>query len=94
MSEFKSYVYVIDRDGEEHEIDVRVSFDATYQAAHISGLPENCYPAESSMDLTEIVSVNDLPSGITDDMVVAAAELANDRLEQEAWEDFMLGDEE
>ncbi len=93
MSEFKSYVYVLDQDGEEHEIDVRVEYDCDYEPAVIYGLPENCYPASGDMDLTDIVSINDLPAGITDAMVTDAAELAKDRLEQEAWEDFMQGDE-
>jgi hypothetical protein len=46
------------------------------------------------MDLTEITSINELPVGITDEMVQEAAENSIDRLQQEAWDDFLSGDKE
>ena len=92
MSDFLSYVYVLDSNGEEHEIPVKISYDATYEKEYISGPPEDCYPATGEMDLTGI-SIYDLPFGITDEMVLAQVDLAKDRLEQEAWDDFFQGDE-
>jgi len=85
---FTTTVYPIDRDGAEHEIDVRVHYDATYDHGRSYGPPENCYPPDSTMDLTEIEILNELPAMITDADVRTAAEDANDRLEQEAWDDF------
>ena len=64
MSDFKTYLCLM-HDGEEHEIEVRISYDATYQAAYTTGLPENCYPAEGEMDLTAVEAIGELPDGIT-----------------------------
>jgi hypothetical protein len=91
---FNSYVNVLDQDGEEHEIEVRIEYDAVYEPAFVSGPIEDCYPDSSEMDLTEITSINDLPQGITDEMVQEAAENSIDRLQQEAWDDFLSGDKE
>lgn len=88
MGKFDTCGYVLDSDGQEWEIAVRVSYDATYEPEHITGLPENCYPATSEMDLTKVVSTNDLPPGITDEMVLTAAHNEAERLEQEAWDDY------
>ena len=93
MSDFKTYLCLM-HDGEEHEIEVRISYDATYRAARISGPPEDCYPAEGDMDLTAVEAIGALPDGITQEMLTVAAMQADDRLTQEAWEDFMQGDEE
>ena len=41
------------------------------------------------MDLTAVEAIGSLPDGITHGMLTVAAVAANDRLEQEAWEDFM-----
>ena len=86
--DFESVVYVTDQDGEEHEIEVGICYDATYEPAFISGPAENCYPDSSEMDIHDVVAMNDLPAGITDAMVMEAAEAARDRLEDEAWQDF------
>jgi hypothetical protein len=43
------YLYLFD---DVVEVEIRVSYDATYQPERISGPPEKCHPAESSMDLT------------------------------------------
>jgi hypothetical protein len=88
MSNFSTFAYVIDRDGAEHEIDIRVHYDCDYEPAYTSGLPENCYPASGDMVLTEIEILNDLPQMITDTDVRAAAEDAEERLVQEAWDDY------
>ena len=87
MADFKTYLYIENQDG-EHEIEVRISYDASYQAAYISGPPENCFPEDSSMDLTEVTPVNDLPEGITQKMLVVKAMAADERLTDEAWEHF------
>ena len=92
-SNFKTQVYVLDQDGEEHEVDVHIEYDAVYEPAFVTGLPEDCYPDSSEMDLTEITAINDLPPGITDAMVRDAADDDKDRLTEEAWEDYLRGDE-
>ena len=91
MSDFKTYL-CLTHDGEEHEIEVRISYDATYQAAYISGPPEDCYPAEGEMDLTAVEPIAALPDGITQEMLTVAAMAADDRLTTEAWDDFMRGE--
>jgi len=88
MPSFQTYL-CLTHNGEEHEITVRISYDATYEPAFISGAPENCYPAYGEMDLTAVEAIGSLPDGITHGMLTVAAVAANDRLEQEAWEDFM-----
>ncbi len=93
MSDFKTYL-CLTHDGEEHEIEVRISYDATYQAARISGPPENCYPAYSEMDLTDVEAIGTLPDGITHGMLTVAAVVDNDRLTQKAWDDYFSGGEE
>ena len=87
MADFKTYLYIENADG-EHEIEVRISYDASYQAAYISGPPEDCYPADSSMDLTAVEPINDLPAGITQEMLVVEAMAADERLTDEAWEHY------
>ena len=88
MPDFQTYL-CLTHNGEEHEITVRISYDATYEPAFISGAPENCYPAYGEMDLTAVEAIGELPDGITLGMLTVAAVAANDMLEQEAWEDFM-----
>ena len=88
MPSFQTYL-CLTHNGEEHEITVRISYDATYEPAFISGAPENCYPAYGEMDLTAVEAVGELPDGITHGMLTVAAVAANDRLEQEAWEDYL-----
>ena len=90
MADFKTYLYIENADG-EHEIEVRISYDAIYQREYISGPPEDCYPADSSMDLTEVTPVGDLPTGITQEMLVVEAMAADERLTEEAWEHYHKG---
>ena len=87
MSDFQTYLCLM-HDGEEHEIDVRISYDATYQAEYTTGLPENCYPAYGEMDLTAVEAIGALPDGITQEMLTVAAMAADDRLTTEAWEHY------
>ena len=75
--------------GEEWEIEVKVSYHAVYLPAKVSGPPESCYPDESELELLGITILDDLPEGMTEEMVLAAAEDQAERLEQEAWEDFL-----
>lgn len=93
MPSFQTYL-CLTHNGEEHEIDVRISYDATYQREYISGPPEDCHPAEGSMDLTAVEAVGALPDGITQEMLTVAAMQADNRLTQEAWEDYLRGSEE
>ena len=86
--DFVSVVYVVDQDGQDWEIEVGIAYDCTYDPGVYSGPWENSYPASGDMYLTDVTSINDLPHGITDAMVTAAAEDANDRLTEEAWEDY------
>lgn len=87
MSDFKTYLYIENEDG-EHEFHVRVHYDATYQREHISGPPEDCYPAYGEMTLNEVEPVGELPPGITQEMLTIAAMAADERLTDEAWEDY------
>ena len=85
--DFETVVYVLDQDGEEHEIRIGVCYDATYQAEHISGTWEDSYPAYGDMDLTDLLILDDLPAGLTDaDVKQAAADC--ERITDEAWEDY------
>jgi hypothetical protein len=92
MADFKTYLYIENQDG-EHEIEVRISYDASYQKEYISGPPEDCYPGDRSMDLTAVEPIGDLPAGITQEMLVVEAMAADERLTDEAWEHFHMGDE-
>ena len=92
MADFKTYLYIENQDG-EHEIEVRISYDASYQKEYISGPPEDCYPAYSEMDLTAVEPVGDLPEGITQEMLVVEAMAADERLTDEAWEHYHKGEE-
>lgn len=85
--DFSTTVEVI-TDVDNYKIEIGISYDAVYEPAYISGLPENCYPDSSEMDLTGLVILDDLPEGITEKMVRDAAEEANDRITEEAWQDF------
>lgn len=93
MPDFQTYLCLM-HDGEEHEIEVRISYDATYQRECITGLPENCYPAYGEMDLTAVEAIGALPDGITQEMLTVAAMRSDDRLTTEAWEDYLRGSEE
>lgn len=86
--DFETVVYVNLVDGDDYGIEVGISYDATYEPAYITGLPEDCYPDGSEMDIHDVVAIGELPAGITEAMVMAAAEYDRDRLEGEAWEHF------
>lgn len=88
MAEFNAFVYPLDRDGGDHPVLVRVSYDCDYEPEFISGLPENCYPASGDMTLTKIEPIGKLPSMLTEGDVLEAADAARDRLEEEAWDHF------
>jgi hypothetical protein len=89
---FTTTVYPIDRDGAEHEIDVRVHYDCDYEPAKVSGPPESCYPASGEMVITEIEILHDLPEMLSPSEAYACAEDSMDRLTEEAWESYnMLG---
>ena len=81
MTTFRTTIYILDRDGGEHEIPVEVDYDATYDPGRSYGPPENCYPPESEMTINSIV----WPAGITLDM---ASDNQLEKMEQEAWEHY------
>ena len=87
--DFETVVYVLDHDGADWGIAVGISYDATYEPGRLSGPWEDCYPASGDMDIHDIEIIDDLPLGITEQMVMDACETARDRLEDESWEDYM-----
>jgi hypothetical protein len=83
MSIFKTTLYFI-VEGEEVEIECTVDYDAVYQPAQISGPPERCYPEESEMTINSV---------LPDDPEISpelkeAIKSAEDRIIDEAWEDY------
>mgnify|MGYP000582560309 CR=1 FL=1 len=85
MPNFHTTIYILDRDGGEHEVPVEVDYDATYDPGRSYGPPENCYPPESEMTINSIVPVTEWPTGITLDMA-SAKQL--EQMEQEVWEHY------
>lgn len=77
------YIYTSETD---HEIPVRIDYDAIYQPARISGPPENCYPDESEMTINAIEPLGDLPEGITQKILEEVA--ADMGIEDECWEHY------
>ena len=88
MGTFNTWITLLDKNNEEDEVMVYVEYDATYEPAYVTGLPENCYPDSSEMELTKITAIGKLPEGITQEMLTAEAEADNDRLTQLAWDDY------
>ena len=89
IHDFESVVYVTDADGQEWEIEVGICYDASYTAGKFSGPWEDSYPADSEMDIHDVITdINDLPAGITAAMVMDAAEADRDRIESEAWNHY------
>lgn len=82
-------------DGVDYLVNFRVTAEMTYTAAHISGLPEDCYPEDSGCELEEI-RVTDctfLESGepvtVTKELAAALCEqLDKQDLEDALWEEF------
>ncbi len=75
------------------ELEIEVDYDAVHQPAFVAGPPEDCYPDESSMTvigfkvLGMIVHDDDFPA-VTDEVVQAAWDAAQDRIYVECWGDF------
>lgn len=82
--------YTIELDG--NEIDLTIEYDAVYQPAKLSGPPEDCYPDESELDITD-VTVPDLSSDctVTEEQIIAYLDTAKvqERLHDACWEHFM-----
>lgn len=70
------------------DIDVTVEYDAVYQAAKLSGPPENCHEAEGELTLISCRPILFLPHGITNGDLERARVQQKARLEEEAWEDY------
>lgn len=82
--------YTLMLNDDEIDVDFQIDADIVYQPAFISGLPENCYPDESSCDITEI-KVMSTVDGIKDaDILDALAkQVGDDKIIEDLWEDYM-----
>jgi len=85
--DFTTEVYVTDRDGQEWEIEIGVSYSATYDPGKYSGPWEDSYPAYGEMDF-QVHLIQDTPSILSDKDVLDAAEKDQERIEEMAWEDY------
>jgi len=84
---FKYYIDVLGTDDEYYEIPLHVEYYATHQPAEVSKAPEDCYPADSNMEIEEVsYYLKDTP--ITDEQVRAAITEAEDAIIDAAWEDY------
>lgn len=88
--DFETCVYLVGPDDEEWEIRVGISYDCTYDPGIYSGPWEDSYPAYGDMDLTELIILDDLPLGMTEEQVKSAAadDQNKDRIEQECWDHY------
>jgi hypothetical protein len=86
--DIEAVVYVTDSTGQEWEISVGLCYEATYDPGIYSGPWENSYPAYGDMDISDVLLLDDLPPGVTERMVMDAADSARDRLEDECWADY------
>lgn len=93
LSSFNTYVVILDQNKEEHVIDVHVSYSAHYDPGRTYGPPELCYPEESELEIYELTPTEPLPKSITIDDLYNLSEREKDRLEMEAWHDYLTGDE-
>lgn len=82
---FETYVNL----DEENEVNVEVTYDATYQRARVSGPPEDCYPAEGELTITTVTPLDprDVPP-LYKSQFENEVENAMERLEEEAWENY------
>ena len=92
----KTYLSLFD---DAVELEIEVEYDAVYEPARGMGGPwENSSPDESSMTINGFkvlgmhVHDDDFPA-VTDEVVNAAWEASQDRIEQECWDEFMDGDD-
>lgn len=86
--DIETVVYVTDSTGQEWEIGVGLCYEATYDPGIYSGPWEDSYPAYGDMDITDVLLLDDLPQGITEKMVMDAADKSRAGLEDECWEDY------
>lgn len=63
-------------EGETTELPIIIDFDAVWQNAYVSGLPENCYPAESEL------TINGYEYDTPDNVNKKDVEIEIDRLSQ------------
>lgn len=82
--------FTIELDG--NEIDLTVEYDAEYQRGRFSGPPEDCYPDESSLDITD-VTVPDLSPDCTcsEEQIIEyiSSPKLQEMLTDACWEHFM-----
>ena len=85
MSEFRTEIYIIAADGEEHEIPVTVDYDAEYDPGRVTGPWEDCYPPSGDMTINSIEPVGEWPDGITLNMV---SDMQLDFIKDDAWNHY------
>ena len=79
MTQFNTTIYILDRDGGEHEIPVEVDYDCTDD-------PGDAWnPPSGEMTINSIEPVGEWPIGITLDM---ASDQQLESIEQEAWDHY------
>ena len=86
----KTQIYLVD---DLVEIELDVEYDATYQSAKVYGPAEDCYPDSSEMNITDVFPLDELPPSVSMELFKEACEAAENRLQEEAWEDFMISNE-
>ncbi len=80
--------YVADKEGNEHEIEITIWFDAYYQAAKISGPPEDCYPEEGELEIVKVeVDGSALPVGVSEADVIAGVMDDGDMMDR-CWDEY------
>jgi hypothetical protein len=81
--------YTVEVDG--NEIDLTIEYDAVYQPAKVSGPPEDCYPDESSLDITDVTFDLSPDATVTEEQVIAfiTQPIMEQKLEEACWEDYM-----
>jgi hypothetical protein len=68
------------------EIELELGFDAYYQKAYISGLPEDCYPSEGELTINECIYK--LPENVTQEAFDAAYKAKEDSIEDKCWDAY------
>jgi hypothetical protein len=72
-----------------HDIEVVVTFTASYTPARLNGLPEDCYPEDSELDIEEMHFVNKDGCELSDkELEQALVDEHIDRIEEECWDHF------
>lgn len=84
-----TFTYTVEVDG--NEIDLTIEYDAYYQRAYVSGLPEDCYPEDGSMDITDVTFDLTPDATVTEEQVIAFLDtpIMQEKLTDACWSDYM-----